>query len=283
MSELLRVTRAELFKLKKRPAMWVLLIAAVVLNQVFSYVIPYVSYRGGGEGPVDGASRADLLASTLPGQLVGNTISAFPVFAGALALVLGAMMFGGEYGWGTVKTLFTQRPGRAHVLGGQLLALAVAVLIGILVLFAAGAASASGIALAEGQPMAWPGAGVWLSGLAGGWLILLVWSCLGAVLGVTLRGVALPIGLGVVWVLAIENLVSAMASGVLTALQPVRDLMPGTNAGSLVSAVIPDRVLSGTPGVNSYVGETQALVTLMCYLVVCVGVAIWTASRRDVV
>jgi hypothetical protein len=31
------------------------------------------------------------------------------VFAGALALVLGALMFGGEYGWGTVKTMLSQR------------------------------------------------------------------------------------------------------------------------------------------------------------------------------
>ena len=40
-------------------------------------------------------------------------------------------MFGGEYGWGTVKTLLTQRPGRSSVLGGQLVALGVAMLVGV--------------------------------------------------------------------------------------------------------------------------------------------------------
>ena len=74
--------------------------------------------------------------------------------------------------------------------------------------------------------------------------MLLMWAALGAVLGVALRGVALPIGLGVVWVLGVENLVSAMAGSVLTALQPLRDVLPGVNAGSLVAAVMPARVSS---------------------------------------
>jgi len=42
-----------------------------------------------------------------------------------------------------------------------------------------------------------------IQGFGAGWLILVVWGSLGAVLGVALRGVALPIGLGVVWVLGI--------------------------------------------------------------------------------
>src|SRR5680860_196652 len=119
MSEIFRVTRAELFKLVRRPAAWVLLATAVVLGQVFAYLIPYLGYRGGGSDMLDGSSPERILASTLPAQLVTNTIGGFPVFAGALALVLGALMFGGEYGLGTIKTLFTQRPGRVSVLAGQ--------------------------------------------------------------------------------------------------------------------------------------------------------------------
>ena len=46
------IVRAELFKLAKRPAAWVLLAAAAVLNQIFSYLVPYLSYRsGGGRAP----------------------------------------------------------------------------------------------------------------------------------------------------------------------------------------------------------------------------------------
>jgi ABC-2 type transport system permease protein len=117
--------RAELFKLRKRPAAWVLLAAAAVLNQIFGYLIPYLSYLTGDAQSFGGnVPRDEVLASTLPDQLVINTIGGFPVFAGALALVFGALMFGGEYGWGTVKTMLTQRRGRISVLGAQLVALA---------------------------------------------------------------------------------------------------------------------------------------------------------------
>jgi ABC-2 type transport system permease protein len=279
------VLRAELFKLARRPAAWVLLAVALVLNQVFGYLVPYLSYRSGSPSDVagPGATPRQLLASTMPDQLVGNTIGGFPVFAGALALVLGALMFGGEYGWGTVKTMLTQRPGRTPVLLGQLLALASALVVGIVAMFAAGAATAVAIAAAEDQAIVWPSAAALAQGFGAGGLVLFTWAVLGAVLGVTLRGVALPIGLGVVWVLGVENLVSALAGSMLSALQPVRDLLPGVNAGSLVSAVVPDRMVDAPPGVTDTVGELRALVTLLAYVVVCAGVAAWSSRRRDVV
>ena len=98
---------------------------------------------------------------------------------GALALVLGALMFGGEYGWGTVKTLLTQRPGRTSVLVGQLLALATALVVGIAVLFATGAASAAALAVAENQPLDWPGIPALAEGVGAGVLVLLMWVCSG--------------------------------------------------------------------------------------------------------
>ena len=275
--------RAELFKLRKRPAAWVLLAAAAVLSQVFGYLIPYLSYTTGDADSFGGGAPRDLLAGTLPDQLLINTIGGFPVFAGALALVLGALMFGGEYGWGTVKTMLTARPGRTSVLAGQLLALGAALAVGVAVLSLLSAATSTGIALAEDQPLRWPGAVELAAGLGAGWLVLLMWASLGAVLGVTLRSVALPIGLGVVWVLGIENLVSAMAGSVLTALQPVRDMLPGVNAGSLVAAVVPDQVTEPPPVLTTTVAEPRALATLVCYVVVCAAVAAWTARRRDVV
>jgi ABC-2 type transport system permease protein len=276
-------TAAELLKLVRRPAMWVLLATAGVLNLIFAYVVPYLSYSSGdGGGMSDGATPEQLLASTLPDQLVANTIGGFAVFAGALALVLGALMFGGEYGWGTVKTMLTQRAGRGTVLLGQLTALAVAVLTGVLVLYGLGATASATIAAAEGQAMNWPGPVELAQGVGYGWLILLTWGVLGAMLGITLRGVALPIGLGVVWVLGVENLVSAMADSVLDALEPVRDVLPGVNAGSLINAVLVDRSIEPAPGVTDAVGEGRALVTMACYLVVAAAVAAWTMRRRDV-
>jgi ABC-2 type transport system permease protein len=283
-SPVLSTAAAELLKLVRRPAAWVLLAVAAILNQVFAYVVPYLSYTSGdGGGMSDGATPHQLLASTLPDQLVANTIGGFAVFAGALALVLGALMFGGEYGWGTVKTMLTQRAGRATVLAGQFVALAVAVLTGVLVLYGLGAATSAAIALAEDQPMNWPSLLDLAQGIGYGWLILFTWAVLGAALGVLLRGIALPIGLGVVWVLGVENLVSAMADSVLDALQPVRDVLPGVNAGSLINTVLVNRPIEPAPGVTDAVDGSRAVLTLGCYLVVAAAIALWTIRRRDVI
>jgi ABC-type transport system involved in multi-copper enzyme maturation permease subunit len=155
MSDLVNVTRAELAKLVRRPAAWVLLAAAITLDQVFGFVIPYLSYKNGsGGGMTDGESPAQLLAGTLPAQVITNTTAAFPVFVGALALVLGALVTGNEFTGGTLKTLLTQGPRRTSVFGGQLLALLTAVGVGVLTLFLAGAAFL-GLAIA---PIASPAA-----------------------------------------------------------------------------------------------------------------------------
>lgn len=284
MSEVLHAARAELFKLVRRPAAWVLLATATILNQVFAYLVPYLSYRGGGGSDMmAGATPQQMLTSTLPEQLVVNTIGGFPVFAGALALVLGALMFGGEYALGTVKALFTQRPGRVAVLVGQFLALTVAVVVGAGALFATGALTSVGIAMAENQSTAFPGPVDLLTGFGAGALILLMWASLGAVLGTLLRSLALPLGLGVVWVLGIENLVSAMAGSVLSALQPLRDVPPGVNAGSLVSAVVPDALVEAPPGVTASVTGGRALITVAAYVAVGLGLAVWSSHRRDVI
>lgn len=281
MSEMINVSRAELFKMVRRPAMWVLLGLAIVLSQVFNYLIPYLAYRSGDE-PMGAVSGNEVLAGMMPDQLIGATISGFPVFAGALALVFGSLVTGSEYAWGTVKTQLMQRPGRPAVFGGQLLALAVGVMASVAAMVMFSAVSSTVVATSEGQSQAWPGPVDLISGIAAGFLILLMWALLGATLGVLFRGVALPIGLGVVWVLGIENLVSAMASTALTALEPVRDVLPGVNAGSLVAAVAGGSA-DGTPGVTTSVDGTRALITLGCYLLVLLVIALWTMRRRDVV
>lgn len=284
MSDVVNVTRAELFKLVRRPAAWTLLAAAAVLSQVFGYLIPYLSYAGGESGPMEGVPRESILASTLPDQVVANTLGGFPVFAGALALVLGALVLGSEYGWGTVKTVLTQRPGRMAVLAGQGLALAVSVAFGVLVLFVLGFASSTAIAVAEERTVAVPPLADLLTGYGAGVAIMLMWAALGGTLGVLLRGVALPVGLGVVWVLGVENLVAGVASSVLTALEPLRDVLPGINAGSLAAAVMPQRPpgVDSPPGVNTDVADGRALLTIGCYIAACLVVTAWRYRRSDV-
>jgi ABC-2 type transport system permease protein len=69
--------------------------------------------------------------------------------------MLGVLAFGSEYGWCTLKMLFTQRPGRLRVVA-KLVALALALVPFVAAVFALGALANSAIALREDADVAWP-------------------------------------------------------------------------------------------------------------------------------
>ena len=100
--------RAELLLLRKARTSWVLVALTVGLTVLLGYVLPYVAYRGEGEAQRNAKDLADLL----PGSLVATVLSGFPFWFGVLALILGVLVFGSEYGWGTLKTTLLQQPGR---------------------------------------------------------------------------------------------------------------------------------------------------------------------------
>jgi len=276
--------RAEMFKLVKWPAMWILGAVLLVLAQVFGYLIPYVAYRGGGGGGFAGGQNpAQLLADILPGRLVPNTLSGFPIFAGAIALIIGGIAAGSEYGWGTLKTILTQRPRRLSVLGGKLLAIITTILVLVLGVFALNALWSWVIAATEGRPVDWPSALDLARGIGAGWLILGMWSLFGALLGILFRSTSLAVGLGLVWALAVENLVRGFA-GLLGFLDAFQQGLPGTNAGSLVAslgAATLDQP-GGTPGVTDAVSGPQAMVVLIAYMAALILIGGFTMRRQDV-
>ena len=268
---------AEMLKLYKRPATWILILVPLVLNQVFSYLVPYTSYLSA----ENERAAEQVLANRLPADLVLNSIGGFPVFAGAIALTLGALSVGSEYGWGTLKTTLIQRPRRLKVYAGKLLALAVVVLTIVLATFALGAFSSSAIALSQSEVMDWPSLADLTQGIASGWLILMMWCLFGVMLAFVFRGTALPIGLGVVWIMGIENLIVNVAVPLLDLAETLQKGLPSVNAGSLVSALNGGEVGSA-PGVNTTVDGTQATLVLIAYAVVFVLIAGFVLQRRDV-
>lgn len=270
-------TRAEITKLVRRPASWLLLAVAVVLSLTFTYLVPYAGNAGAAEG-VPAADRG--LAETLPDQLVGNSIGGLPVFAGAIVLILGVLAVGGEYGWGTWKTVLTQGPSRLTVYAGKLAALSVAALVLVLSLFAAGAVTSALIAAAEGAPMNWPSFVDLAGGVGAGWLMAMMWTGLGVLLAVALRGVAMPIGLGLVWLMAVQNLLSGIAAPLLDWVAELQEWLPGPNAGSLAAGLGSS---TNAPGVAALVGDGHAVAVMAAYLIVFVGAGALLLRRRDIV
>src|SRR6266511_2704133 len=212
---------AEMIKLVKRPANWLLFAVAIVLGLLFTYVIPYAGYAAGTGGPT--ADRG--LAALVPAQLVGNSIAGLPVFLGAIMVILGVLAVGGEYGWETWKTVLTQGPSRLAVYAGKLAALAV------------------------------------------------------AALAVLLRGVALALGLGLVWLLAVQNLLALLAAPLLDWVAQGQKGLPGPNAGALAAALgsAPD-----TPGVDAVVGGGQSALVVAAYLAGFLALGAVVLRRRDI-
>jgi ABC-2 type transport system permease protein len=268
---------AELLVLRRRTSTWILLGIWATLALIFAYVVPYATYLND--------STRQPLSELLPQHLVGSLMGGFPFFGGVLALMLGVLTFGSEYGWGTLRTLFAQRPGRLHVFGAKLLALAVALLPFVLVVYAVGTVASSVIALREGADIAWPSAWLVVRGLAAGWLILAVWAAFGVLLAVVSRGTALAVGIGILYALVIEGLLSALA-GQISAVDRLVEFFLRANAYSLVTklGVSASEVADNGPGSfdGPFVGGGQALLVLGSYLAAFVGVSAWLLRRRDV-
>ena len=152
----------------------------------------------GGERPIVS------LATLYPDQFVNNVMgAAFPIGA-AVAIVLGALFAGSEYGWGTVKTMFTQRPGRLTVWGGRVFVFGIWMLILTLVLFGVGAASSVVVASFQGHAITGPAAIDLAKGIGSIWLIFTVNGAIGLALGVLIRQSAAALGIGLTYVLAVE-------------------------------------------------------------------------------
>ena len=96
------------------------------------------------------------LASLYPDHFVLNVLGAgFPLGA-AMAIVLGAILAGSEFGWGTLKTSLTQGPGRLTFWFGRTLVFVAWMFILTAILFVLGATASSVVAIGEGHAITWP-------------------------------------------------------------------------------------------------------------------------------
>lgn len=280
MSALIDTTRGELLRMRKWPAVWVTLGAWIALALMFGYLFGYLSYKTGDanfaeEGRTQAAILNDLLPAAIPDVLVQGT----PMFGGALMMVLGAIVAGNGYGWGTWKTLFTQGPSRTTTVLGSLVALTTFVVATVLATLVVYAGVASLIAFTESRDLVWPFAGDLARSVGGGTLVLEMWALAGFALGTVARGPALSVGLGLVWALVIENLLRGVGE-LLGPVKALTEVLPGTAAGSLVNALL--NGTTDTPGVVDVLSGPRALATVAIYAVLFPVAAVLLVRRRDV-
>lgn len=275
--------RADLLRLRRWPAVWVTLAAWMLIGLLFGYVFNYATYRTGSDNiSTQGQRLSDIYADLLPQALPNVLIQGLPMFGAALMAVLGAIVAGNGYGYGTWKTVYTQGPSRGSVTAGSLLALGSFVTWTLVATTALFAAVATVIALVEGEALVLPSLTDLAVAFGAGWLVLQMWALAGYALGTLARGPALSVGLGLVWMLVVEQLLRGVG-GLLGPVEAVTDLLPGTAAGSLVGAIVAgDTAATDTPGVLDVLSGPAAATTLTVYLLLLVVAVFALVRGRDV-
>lgn len=267
---------AELLVLRKRSAYWILLAFWTAVGTTFGYIVPYLQWRNSPD-----TAQASFTA-LIPERLVGNVTGGFPFYGGAFVLILGVLSVGSDYTWDTLKTLLTQRPGRLSLFAVKMLALAVALVPFVLSIYTTGAIASAAIAAGEDVGSGWPSIGLLAQGMLASWFILAVWTSFGVMLAVLSRGTSMAVGIGILYALAIEGLLSALASQI-SLLDRLVELFIRANAYSLVQAfdAVADR---DGPGAFSgpFVSTGQAVLVLTVYLIAFLIIAAITLRRRDV-
>jgi len=270
--------KAEWRKLSRRPAVW-WLGAFIVGIVALLYVFSWIEYNSPTFHSDSGVPVALLKANLYPAHFAALIAGGIPFIGGALMLVMGALVAGSEYGWGTFKTVYTQRPGRMQVLGGQLAALSAINGIVVVALFAVAALCSFLIAGIAGAAVTWPAGIDILKAMAATALIFEVNTLFGTAMAYLLRQSALAIGLGLAYFLAIETILFRALSGFhIEWLTTVEKFFVGQNAGALAASF-------GSRGPNpsaALVSAEQAVFVLIAYAVAFVMVATVLVRARDV-
>lgn len=281
LSRIFDMVSIEVFQIRHRVSTWVLLGIWGTLALFFGYIFAYLI--DGSETAVQVPDGMFAQPQLLPDRFVATIIGGFPFYGGAIALMLGVLTVGSEFGWETFKTLFTQRPGRGQVFLAKMAALAIMLIPFVVLDFALGFGASTLIALREGIDISYPALWEIVRGLLAGWLILLTWAAAGVALAVVTRGTSLAIGIGILYALVIEGLVSNFANQI-SWLKPVIYGFLRANAYSLVQPLGDSAMEANGPGrfVGPYVSAGQATLVLVGYVVIFCGISMWLLRTRDI-
>jgi hypothetical protein len=171
------------------------------------------------------------------------------------------------------------------VVAAKLAALGIVLIPFVLAIFTAGAVASYVIAQIEDAPANWPSAWLLVRAIAAGWLILAVWAALGVLLGVLSRGTSLAIGVGILYALVIEGLLSAFADSV-SVLEPLTNVFLRANGYSLATALGASTETIGSSGPGSFSGpfvaSGQALAVLTALIAAFAALTASKLRRRDV-
>lgn len=284
---MLAFMRAEALKLRRRPAVWICFGLFLALLLVFGYLLTYfiLTYTKPPAGAARPVDYSALKQALYPLHFHQNTIGGAALVGGVLAMIIGALAQGSEYGWSTVKTAFTQGARRWQVVASRLAVLAVVTLAMSLAAFALAALTSSALAAVDGRSIAFPDAATVVKATLALWLIFGFWAAFGFGLATAFQQSAIAIGLGLAYALVIEALAFGLADQF--AGDPARRIhqwFPLQNISFLAQSfgTVSPRDPTGAVAARPFAGATHAVSMLLVYTAAFVALAVGLTERRDV-
>jgi ABC-type transport system involved in multi-copper enzyme maturation permease subunit len=282
---LLGAIAGESLKMVRRPAIYVLGAIMLVILVVLFYLLPYLvlSHPPPGTRLPAGVTPAELKKAFYPVNMVREALSNASVLGGVLALILGVLAVGSEYGWGTLKTILTLRPDRLEVFLAKVVAVAATLAVFAILNLVTAALISVVLGLVDGQSLAFPDFLQIVAGFGTTWLIWNWYAAFGGVLAYSFRQSALAIGIGLAYLLVVETLVFNVLGQVGgTLLQTIEKLLPGPNASALIQSFgsATPAASQGTP--PPIAGAWQATLAVLLYLLAALAASAILLRSRDV-
>ncbi len=212
---MIAVLRAELRKLRRPTLFLPTLLAASGLTALTTALLYLLIDSPDGNGREGMKVTAERLSA--PDGLVFGFQSAATLL-GVIALCVFAAQTAQEYTYGTLRNILVRQPSRMKVLGGKYLAMSLFAVLIVAVSAAVSFALAFGLAGgAKVSTVLWTSADgrqATLNALVNVTVATIGFGTFGMILGLLLRSPISSIAIGVIWILIVENLLTAVVNGI---------------------------------------------------------------------
>jgi ABC-2 type transport system permease protein len=280
--------RAELLVLRKSKVAWALVLTTPMLTLITIYLFQFLEYLG--DTPalyVQEGTPAQTLPSLLPIQF--NIQAVEQVGITVPFIVLGAVIAGGDWGRGTIKTSLLAGPGRARTFAGQAAAIGIACAVSVLLSFAVAAAASAAIRAYAG-PLA-PGAAgndafppgiVIAESVGAGLLIAVTYGALGIALGTLCRSAAGGVAAALAWYFLIDVDLSDLSIDAGPVVQHIYNAFPEASVTTLFF-MFGSSGGGATSATYQPVAHHAAVAIMLGYTAVFLSLALVLVRRRDIV
>ncbi|MGH3150449.1 MAG: hypothetical protein ACRDOB_06945, partial [Streptosporangiaceae bacterium] len=287
--------RAELMVMRRRPAVWALVLATPVTVLIGDYLTGYVYYRTAATGLTASVSAPLVLTALLPGQYLTSALSGFGTYSSlygpAVFFLLGALIAGTDWGRGTIRTALLQGPGRLQTRIGQDLAVLTAAVVGVALTFGVAAAASAVAAGLDGsalpQASTFPVPAHVAASMAGGVVIALACTAVGLAAGTMLRSATKAVAAVLLWTVIVQPYLDQIGPQLRGVLLRLYEVLPDASINTLVN-LYNTTVDSGAgtlvqPPDGVQVAPALAFAVLALYILAALALAALITRRRSLI